>query len=44
VPEGRWIDLLSGRRFAGVAPLPALLASFPAAVLMLQDSDGLRSD
>jgi (1->4)-alpha-D-glucan 1-alpha-D-glucosylmutase len=37
LPEGRWIDVLSGRQFGGVEPLASRLASFPAAVLMSQE-------
>jgi (1->4)-alpha-D-glucan 1-alpha-D-glucosylmutase len=37
LPEGRWIDMLSGRRFEGVESLASFFISFPAAVLTRED-------
>ncbi|WP_454790085.1 malto-oligosyltrehalose synthase [Mycolicibacterium lutetiense] len=33
LPDGRWLDLLSGRRWSGLVPLTELLADSPVALL-----------
>ncbi|MDJ1371840.1 malto-oligosyltrehalose synthase [Gulosibacter molinativorax] len=34
IPEGTWVDQLSGRQFAGSVPLGALLSELPVAILL----------
>ncbi|MGI8521892.1 MAG: malto-oligosyltrehalose synthase, partial [Nocardioidaceae bacterium] len=37
VPEGTWADLLTGREYAGDAPLHELLADYPVALLIREE-------
>ncbi|MEX3739078.1 malto-oligosyltrehalose synthase [Mycolicibacterium porcinum] len=37
LPDGRWLDLLSGRRWSGLVPLTELLADSPVALLERTD-------
>jgi (1->4)-alpha-D-glucan 1-alpha-D-glucosylmutase len=34
LPDGDWADLLTGREYAGSAPLHAVLADYPVALLI----------
>jgi (1->4)-alpha-D-glucan 1-alpha-D-glucosylmutase len=38
LPEGRWADLLTGREYAGQAPLHDLLADYPVALLIREEA------
>ena len=38
LPDGDWADLLTGREYAGAAPLHELLADYPVALLIREDS------
>jgi (1->4)-alpha-D-glucan 1-alpha-D-glucosylmutase len=38
LPDGPWADLLTGREFAGAAPLHELLADYPVALLIREDA------
>ncbi len=38
LPEGAWADLLTGREYAGEAPLHDVLADYPVALLIGEDS------
>jgi len=37
LPDGEWADLLTGREYAGDAPLHALLADYPVALLIREE-------